>query len=428
MKKYFDWGRQMLFSATAKDTFVLFVGNLGAAFWGFLFTLFVARSLSVYDFGIFSAALNLVVILASLADIGISTGSVNFVSVHSAKGEHEKVNEYIKASFLVRLFIVLGTSVIVAVFAPFVSKTFLATQDPKIAIWAAIIPIFLFPDLFFPYILQAKKKFLHSTIIDNAFYIARLLFALAFYTIGGLTMSKAFWAFGAGFVMSLVFIFIYLKPHFFRSRPGKEEYKNLLKFSGWIGVNRIISSVSGRLDIQMLATMAGALATGLYSIPSRLASFIVVLSSSFSAVLAPRLAGFGSKENEKKYILKSLIALLPITAGIVLWIIIAKPFILTLFGDKYIDSVPVFQALALAQIPFLFTVPSVSAIIYAMKKTVFIGAYSFFQIAAIFLLNFFLIPKFGVFGPTITLGVTNIILAVYTWVIVIKYYWGSKND
>jgi len=427
MKKYFDWGRQMLFSATAKDTFVLFVGNLGAAFWGFLFTLFVARSLSVYDFGIFSAALNLVVILASLADIGISTGSVNFVSVHSAKGEHEKVNEYIKASFLVRLFIVLGTSVIVAVFAPFVSKTFLATQDPKIAIWAAIIPIFLFPDLFFPYILQAKKKFLHSTIIDNAFYIARLLFALAFYTIGGLTMSKAFWAFGAGFVMSLVFIFIYLKPHFFRSRPGKEEYKNLLKFSGWIGVNRIISSVSGRLDIQMLATMAGALATGLYSIPSRLASFIVVLSSSFSAVLAPRLAGFGSKENEKKYILKSLIALLPITAGIVLWIIIAKPFILTLFGDKYIDSVPVFQALALAQIPFLFTVPSVSAIIYAMKKTVFIGAYSFFQIAAIFLLNFFLIPKFGVFGPTITLGVTNIILAVYTWVIVIKYYWKDKS-
>ena len=428
MKKYFDWGRQMLFSATAKDTFVLFVGNLGAAFWGFLFTLFVARSLSVYDFGIFSAALNLVVILASLADIGISTGSVNFVSVHSAKGEHEKVNEYIKASFLVRLFIVLGTSVIVAVFAPFVSKTFLATQDPKIAIWAAIIPIFLFPDLFFPYILQAKKKFLHSTIIDNAFYIARLLFALAFYTIGGLTMSKAFWAFGAGFVMSLVFIFIYLKPHFFRSRPGKEEYKNLLKFSGWIGVNRIISSVSGRLDVQMLATMAGALATGLYSIPSRLASFIIVLSGSFSAVLAPRLAGFGNKENEKKYILKSLIALLPITAGIVLWIIIAKPFILTLFGDKYIDSVPVFQALALAQIPFLFTVPSVSAIIYAMKKTVFIGAYSFFQIAAIFLLNFFLIPKFGVFGPTITLGVTNIILAVYTWVIVIKYYWGSKND
>ena len=416
----------MLFSGTAKDTFILFAGNVGTAFWAFLFTLFVARSLSVYDFGIFSAALNLVAILSSIADIGISTGSVNFVSTHTALGEHERANQYIKASFVIRLLVVLGISVVVLIFAPFVSNAFLATRDPKIAIWSAIIPIFLFPDLFFPYILQAKKKFLHSTIIDNAFYLARLLVALAFYTIGGLTMSKAFWAFGAGFVASLTFIFIYFKPDFLKSHPGKEEYKKLIKFSGWIAVNRIISSVSGKLDVTMLAALVGALATGLYSIPSRLASFIIILAGSFSSVLAPRLAGFGDRESEKKYIIKSTLALLPITAGIIVWIIFAKPFILFLFGVKYLQSVPIFQALAAAQIPFLFTVPSVTAIVYSMKKTVYIGAYSFFQIAAIFALNFFLIPKYGVFGPTMTLGVTNIILAVYTWGIVIRHYWLKK--
>lgn len=416
----------MLFSATAKDTFVLFAGNLGSAFWGFLFTLFAARSMSIAEFGIFSAVLNFVVILSSLADIGISTGSVNFVSDHTARGEHEKANEYIKASFLIRLFIVLTISVLVAIFAPFVSKTFLAANDPKLAIWAAIIPIFLFPDLFFPYILQAKKKFFHSTLIDNIFYLSRLLFAVGFYVVGGLTMNKAFWAFGFGFVVEMIFIAFIVRGDFWRSKPQKSEYSNLLKYSGWIGVNRIISSISGRLDIQMLASLAGAVATGLYAIPSRLASFITILAGSFSSVLAPRLASFGNKEAEKKYILKSLLAILPIAAGVILWIIIAKPFILTLFGDKYIESVPVFQALAASQIPFLFTAPSVSAIIYSMKKTVFIGAFSFFQVTAIFLLNFFLIPKFGVFGPTITLGITNIILVIYSWIIVIKYYWGRE--
>ena len=426
MKKYFYLAKGMLLSGTAKDTFILFTGNVGSAFWSFLFTLFVARSLSVYDFGIFSAALNLVMILASIADIGISTGSVNFVSAHTARGEHEKADQYIKAAFVTRLLIVLAVSAVIIIFAPFISKTFLATRDPKIAIWSAIIPIFLFPDLFFPYILQAKKKFLHSTLIDNAFYFVRLLFAFAFYAVGALTMTKAFWAFGAGFVVSLLLILYFMKTGFLRAKPRKEEYKKLLKFSGWIGVNRIISSISGRLDIQMLAVMAGAFATGLYSIPSRLASFIVVLAASFSSVLAPRLAGFGDKQTEKKYIVKSLLALIPITVGIIFWIIIAKPFILTLFGDKYLESVPVFQALAAAQIPFLFTVPSVSAIIYSMKKTIFIGAFSFFQIAAIFLLNFILIPKFGVFGPTITLGVTNTILAIYTWAVVIKHYWIKK--
>lgn len=429
MKKYIDWGKAMLFSATAKDTFVLFAGNLGSAFWGFLFTLFAARSMSVAEFGIFSAVLNFVVILSSLADIGISTGSINFVSDHTARGEHEKANEYIKASFLIRLFIVLIISVLVAVFAPFVSKTFLASNDPKLAIWAAIIPIFLFPDLFFPYILQAKKKFFHSTLIDNVFYLSRLLFALGFYLVGGLTMDKAFWAFGFGFIVEMILIAFIVKGDFWHSKPQKSEYKNLLKYSGWIGVNRIISSISGRLDIQMLASLAGAVATGLYAIPSRLASFISILAGSFSSVLAPRLAGFGNRDSEKKYILKSLLAVLPIAAGIILWIIIAKPFILILFGDKYIESVPVFQALAAAQIPLLFTAPSVSAIVYSMKKTIYIGAFSFFQVVAIFVLNLIFIPKYGVFGPTITIGITNTILVIYTWYIVIRHYWGRRaND
>lgn len=417
----------MLFSATAKDTFILFAGNVGAAFWGFLYTLFAARSLSVYDFGVLSAVINFVVIIASIADIGISTGTINFVSSNEAKGDQEKSNEYIKASFVIRIVIAAVISLVVVIFAPFVSKTFLASRDPMLAIWGAALPIFIFPDSFFPYILQARRKFLQSTVLTNAFYLVRFLFALGFYIVGGLTINKAFWAFGVGFIVEMILIGIFIKGKFLSSNPGKEEYKNLLRFSGWIGVNRIISSVSGRLDIQMLASMAGAVATGLYSIPSRLASFIVVLNSSFSSVLAPRLASFGNKENERKYILKSLLALIPITLGVILWVIIAKPFVVTLFGAKYLESVPVFQALALAQIPFLFTAPSVTAIIYSMKKTVFIGAFSFFQIAAIFLLNFILIPKYGVFGPTITLGITNVILAIYSWVIIIRYYWGKSS-
>lgn len=428
MKEYYHRIKSLAFSATAKDTFVLFSGNVLSAFWSFLFTLFVARALSVYDFGIFSAALNLVTILASLADIGISTGSINFVSEHLARNEHDKANEYIKALFVIRLVIVLTISGVIIVFAPFVSKTFLATRDPMIAVWSGIIPIFLFPDMFFPYILQAKKKFFHSTVIDNAFYFVRFLLVFAFYLVGGLTMSKAFWAFGAGFLVEMILIYIFVKIDFWHSKPQKNEYKNLLKFSGWLGVNRIVSSVSGKLDIQMLANISGAIATGIYSIASRISSFIIVLASSYSAVLAPRMAGFGDREQEKKYIIKSTLALIPIAIIIIFGIFIANPFIILAFGAKYEPSLLVFRYLALAQIPFLFTAPSVTAIVYSMKKTVYIGAFSFFQLAAMFLLNFYFIPKFGPLGPTITYAATNIILAAFTWVVVIKHYWIHSNE
>lgn len=427
MRRYYNQAKSLLFSATAKDTFILFVGNIGSAFWGFFFTLFAARSMSVYDFGILSAVLNLVVILASIADIGISSGSINFVSVHTANKEEEKANEYTKAAFLIRLFIVIGISIVVAVFAPFVSKTFLASNDPKVAIWAAVIPLFLFPDMFFPHILRAKRKFFHSTLVDNVFYFTRLVFALAFFVVGGLTMDKAFWAFGAGFIVELILIMFFVKVDYLYSKPNKLVYTNLLKYSGWLGVNSIVSSVAGRLDIQMLASMAGATSTGLYSIPSRLASFITVFSGSFSSVLAPRLAGFGDKEAERKYILKSTLAVLPIILGIIIWVLVAKPFIFILFGEKYVESVPIFQALALAQIPVILTIPSVTAIIYSMKKTIFVGLFSFFQLVAIFIINLIFIPKYGVFGPTITYGIINLIFAIYTWIIVIKHYWVNQE-
>ena len=426
MRQKIQLVKNLVFSGTAKDTFILFTGNVGSAFWGFLFTLLVARSLSVYDFGIFSAVINLANILSSLADLGISSGAVNFVAEHWGRGDRLKADEYAKASFILRLAVSLLISATVLLLAPFISSRLLASNDPKMAIWASAIVIFWFFDLFFPYILQAKKMFLASVIYDNSYYVGRLLFTFVFYIMGVLTLDKAFWAFGAGFLVTVIFTFIYVKTDFLKTKPQRPEYIKLLKFSGWIGVNRIVSSVSGKMDVQMLAAMIGAVATGLYSIPSRLASFIIVLAGSFSSVLATRLASFGDREKEKKYIIKSTLALLPITAGIVLWIIIARPFMLILFGEKYLPAVPIFQALAVAQIPFLFTTPAVSAIIYAMKKTVYIGTLSFFQLAAIFALNFYLIPKYGVFGPTITFGVTNTLLALYVWFLVIRHYWINK--
>ena len=119
-------------------------------------------------------------------------------------------------------------------------------------------------------------------------------------------------------------------------------------------------------------------------------------------------------------------AIIPISIGIIVWIIIAKPFILLLFGTKYLEAVPIFQVLAMVQIPALLSNPASSAIIYAMKKTVFIGIFSTFQLVAILGLNFVLIPKFGIYGPILSIGIINTFFVIYSWTVVIKHYWVNK--
>lgn len=427
MKQYIERVRGLAFSSTAKDTYILFSGNVLSAFLGFVYTLFVARALSVSDFGIFSAATNLVIILTSITDLGISTGVVNFVSEKLAQGDKILANKYIKASTVIRFGVTAFVSLLVIVFAKFTATKLIASDDPWIAVWTSLISLSLALPMILPYVLQAKKSFVASIVADNSLYLSRLIFMFIFMYVFGLSVDNSLISFVLGGVIGSIAGIILLNPEFMFTKPSREVYKDLIKFSGWLGVNRIISSISGRLDIQMLVILAGASATGLYSIPSRLAGFVTVLTSSFSGVLAPRLAGFLDKEKEKSYIVKATLALIPIIAGLIFWIIIAEPFVTFLFGDKYLPAVPVFQALTASMIPFVFTAVSVTAIIYAMKKTFYIGAFSFFQLAAIFLLNLVFIPRYGIYGPTLTYGVINTILAIYTWVIVIRYYWLNKN-
>ena len=426
MRRYYDRAKSLVFSSTAKDTYVLFSGNVLSAFLGFVYTLFIARALSVSDFGIFSAAVNLVIILISVTDLGISTGVVSFVSEKLSLGEKQESEKYIKAAVIIRFIVTFVVCIATIIFANTFTNSLLATKDILVTVLTAAITLSLALPMLLPFVMQAQKRFVASIVSDNSLYLSRLIFMFIFMYVLGLTINNSLISYVlGGLVGSIVGLFL-LKPKFLFTKPDKNIYTNLAKFTGWLGVNRIISSVSGRLDIQMLAVMVGATATGLYSIPNRLAGFVIVLTSSFSGVLAPRLASFQNKELEKKYIIKATLALIPIIAGLLLWIAIAEPFIVILFGDKYLEAVPIFQALTVSMIPFVLTAVSVTAIVYAMKKTVYIGVFSFFQIAAIFLLNLLFIPKFGIIGPTITFGITNTILAIYTWVIIIRYYWFEK--
>jgi len=125
----------------------------------FFLPLLIARALSVTEFGIFSAAANLIVIISSVTDIGLSSGLVNFVASFWAKKEEDKANQYIKAAFLMKFLTVSVLSAIILILAPFVSKTLLATGDTRVAFWVVVISLALFSWTFFPFVLQAQNFF-----------------------------------------------------------------------------------------------------------------------------------------------------------------------------------------------------------------------------------------------------------------------------
>jgi O-antigen/teichoic acid export membrane protein len=331
----------------------------------------------------------------------------------------------LKASLVARVIAVSLISLLVLALAPF-TKKLLASDSMSTIYWSVVLSFGLLLWAYFPLALQAYKRFAASVAVDVSLGISRVLIVGGLLFLGALTLDNAFAAYAIGTLVAVIAGLVLLKTSFLKADIPREVYSRLLKFSSWVGVNRIVSAVSGRLDVQMLAAMSGSTITGQYSIAQRLALFVTVLVSSLSAVMAPRLSAFEDKDKERAYILKATLATLPIIAGLIVWIIIAKPFILILFGEKYLPAVAIFQVYAASMIPFILAAPPVTAIIYAIKRPVYVGYFSFFQLAAIFLINILLIPKIGAYGPLVAFLIVHTILAAFSWGIVRRYYWGNK--
>lgn len=427
MKKFIDVTIHLVKSSTVKDTSILFVGNILTAFLGFALILILARSLSIEDMGVFSAFTNLMLLLGTFADPGISSAIVKFVAETRKRKNFRLEKKYISAALKIQLGIFLVITLLLVVFSNLVAKNLLATEDNLLVIVLVVAVFAQIIWLFSSYVLRARRKFIYSASVDVITGCLRFVSILLLVFTSTLIVRSSTLLYALTTLIAGSFGFYFLGGIYLNIKPERTQYISLLKFSSWLGVNKISSVLASRIDIQMLALLAGATSTGLYSIPSRLIFFVTVLVSSLSAVVSPRFASFNNKELEKKYLLKILVFSLLIVGGLVFWYLLADPFITVLFGDKYHDSVPIFRLLILSIVPFVLTTPSVNAIIYSIKKPKYIGFFSIFQLILIILLNVIFIQRFGALGPTYSLLIANTLLAIYTWIIVIRYYWNTNE-
>ena len=96
----------------------------------------------------------------------------------------------------------------------------------------------------------------------------------------------------------------------------------------------------------------------------------------------------------------------------IITIIFADPIVKLVFGSKYIQSIPIFQALTLAMIPFLLGVITTTPLIYSLNQPKFTSRITILQVLIIIGLDLVLIPRFQALGPVISLGIANTTILV----------------
>ncbi len=421
MKKIIHKTKSLILSRTAKNTYTLFVGNTADAFFSFLFSVFAFRLLETSEFGIFSAINNFVIIVFSLLDLGIGSGVIKFVSYHEDKKEGSLANKYLKAGVFLRIALALTAAVIIWFISPVLAPKAFLTNKTMAILLAGVAVVFLSIIDITTFALQARSKFKLSAITYTSFSGSRILiFFLIGKLAGEFTLSLTILSTVLASILSASAGLIFLGRNYLKEKPDEDIYKRLISFSGWIGLSRIATSLGGRIDTQLVLLLLGAFSAGIYSVAARIASFYPVIVTSFSSVLAPRLASATTLEEVKPFIKKSILAVALLILAMGFGILIAHPFIILLFGEKAAPSVPVFQALTLAFIPFVANSLAISTIIYTLKKPWIIGLTSILQTILVIVGQLILIPTLGKIGPAVSMGIANTITMLISYSVIAR--------
>lgn len=397
--------KKLLLSQTIKDTLISFLGLGFAAAVGFAATVILARTLGPEQFGILSAISALITIVCSMGDLGIASALINFIPKLK-----EKRSVLISTSLSFEILVGIFIFILFSLFAIYNTSVIPGSVRGQLLIAGFLSVNYLFLG-FAQGIFTAERRFWgysFSQIIDAGVKIVII------YTLLSISRLSIETALLANVISTLLTLIIIFGKEFLKTKLSIDNgiFLKIVTFAKWIAVTRIFSVFISRIDVILLNLLSSSFQAGIFAAANRITLLFSLIVSSLSAVINPRFSGFNNGGMVTSYI-KKLIGLISLASLLMLIsALFAKPIIDTVFGDKFVSAIPVFQSLTVAMIPFMFSLAVTPALIYTFNENHFVAQITAFQVILMVILEIFLIPKLGAFAPAIALGLTNIVATV----------------
>ncbi len=359
---------------------------------GFFVVSYVARYLGPHDFGMLSYALAIISLTIPVANLGL--------------------RNIIKKEMILKdspLYLILGSSFCIRAISSFIIFIILLffsfthgepNQPTLIIIMAISLLVNPFDQLedYFASKLNSKKSVRASLIaltVSSSFKLTFILLEMSvvYFAIAQLTEVLTYSAF-------LIFFYSKEGGSLFNWKPSKEIILDSLSKSWPLMFSGLAILIYMRIDQYMLNNMIDASAVGIYSIAVKLSEiwyFIptIIMTSFFPNIISNRTSNPIKYKIQTKQLMM-LMSALSLLISIPLYFL--APLIVPLiFGDQYLASVPVLQIHIWSSL-FVFWGVSQSAWDISENLTRLSLMRTSIGAVSNIILNFFLIPKFGVKG------------------------------
>jgi len=374
----------------------------------FLEIIILARFfLSPADFGLMAIVQVVIGFSQAFMDMGISNAII-----HKQDVNHEQLSSiyWLNLAAGILLFLILF-------FLSPVIADFYENQKLIMLIRIAAISFLLIPlGQQFEVLLQKELEFDVIGKIEVLAFIVRLLVTILFSWLDYGIYALIFGLLAMSIIKTSILLFKGLKIHKPSLIYQHEQAKSFIVFGLFQMGEKIINYFNAQFDTIIIGKLLGTEALGIYTIAKNLIMKpAMVINPIVTRVTFPLMA---KVQNDLKVLKDIYLKVINITASLnfpifVAISVLAKPIILTLFGIKWLEAVPILSLLALYAL-IRSTGNPVGSLILARGKAN-VGFYWNLAIFAFIPLTLYFGSFWGLKGIAISWIILQLILSVPSW-------------
>ncbi len=419
-------------SLLAKSSLFVFVAIFLSKLFMYFYRIIIARYYGPEVYGLFSIAFMIVGLFVVFASLGFIEGITRFIPKYRASKEKEKIKYIINISKNVLLVSSVFFAILLYFTSEFISIKLFHNPDLifYLKVFAFLIPLQIFSNIYFGTIRAHEKIKANSfgvNILQNFF---KLFFIILFIFLGLKSFKAISFSYFIGIFSGLIFSYLYCKfklPYIFlKYKLTKKDKCDLRKkffsYSWPLIFLAIIGTLMFWLDTFLIGYFNDAYWVGIYNAAIPLVALLAFSSEIFMQMFFPLITRELSSKNIivvkelSKQITKWIFILnLPLT---ILMLLFPGIFINLFFGTEYLPAMNALRFLVLGQ--FISVMSIVSGNLLLSKGKTKIILINIISVSIInFMLNWILIPKYGINGAAFA---TFMSLTILSFLAIIENY------
>lgn len=410
----------------AKNTGVLLAAQVLSYLPIFFSMMYIARYLGAADFGVLSFALAFTGIFGGLTDMGLQQ-----LTVREVAREKSLASKYLANVGLMKMILVTITFGLIALTINLLGYP---ERTVKVVYLVALSVVFNAFTQMFNSIFQASERMEYQSlgrILSSVLMLLGVIFAINH----GFSVT----GFASLYFLVSILVLTYSLAMLLRRKafnlslawsPRKMEidwgfWRPTIREALPFGLTIIFVMIWYRIDSVMLSLMKGDVVVGWYGAAYRMQPILLFIPQAFVAAIYPVMSKFYETSQdllrlsfEKSFKYLTILGV-PIGVGTTL---LAKRFILLIFGIEYMSSVVALQILVWSSVLIFMSIPFGNLFNCLNRQSILTGVAGVCIVFNV-LVNLILIPKYSLIGASITAVLTeSISLALcFVWSLMVGY-------